>query len=684
MINFRKNSGNELVYFHHWRRKNFAVFNSLNKVIKICALTISYTIILLPNLLNAQQSDTNIVYEKEADIDEVVVTGSRTPDVYSEIARIVTVITKSEIEQAPVQSIADLLEYAVNVDIKQRGLFGVQTDINIRGGTFDQVLVLLNGVNIADPQTGHYSLDLPLDINSIERIEVLNGPAARIYGANAFNGAINIITTGKKDNSINSSISVGDYGFYKLLGSGSYNIKGVNSFISLSRMSSDGYTDNTFFDISSIFLQSELPKENSNFYIQSGISIKEFGANYLPAFPVENEKTKPVFINAGFSKRGRFSINGNIYYKQHNDHFQFLYDTTYFNYYHLNNTKGGNFNFSFQTTFFKSTIGIDYRNEGILSTTLGNELNDAIVKKDISYTHNFSRNISGLFYELEANINNLSLSGGLMVNLIDSNNFNIYPGIDASYKINNNISIFSSLNKTLRLPTFTDILYKSPDTYGNRNLLPEKAVTGEFGIKYNNEFINMKSSVFARNADEIIDWVQIPIDSIFKVKNNIITNFDTIWHAENISDLKTVGSDFSLNINVNRIVDKKFFIQNIKFYYCYLDISKDLNQYISKYALDNLKHNASLFVKFKITDHLFFNSKLSYFNREGTITLNGKQLQYKPVTLVDGRLFFMFKLYSIYLEASNILNKQYFELGNQIQPGIWIRGGITMSKILSK
>ncbi|MCK4631428.1 MAG: TonB-dependent receptor, partial [Bacteroidales bacterium] len=112
------------------------------------------------------------------EIKEIVVSGQRSPSIHSELNRVVTVIRKEQIRNAPVQSLQEILEYAVNIDVRQRGNFGVQADISIRGGSFEQTLILLNGIKINDPQTGHHNLNIPIDINSIERIEILEGPGS--------------------------------------------------------------------------------------------------------------------------------------------------------------------------------------------------------------------------------------------------------------------------------------------------------------------------------------------------------------------------------------------------------------------------------------------------------------------------------------------------------------------------
>ena len=122
----------------------------------------------------------------EAGTYEVTVSGTLAPLTQLQSARIVSVLSRQDIEQAAAQSVNDLLKSVAGVDVPQRGSFGIQTDIGIDGGTFDQVTLLLNGVDIGNPQTGHLSADFPVSISDIERIEVLEGAASRIYGGQSF------------------------------------------------------------------------------------------------------------------------------------------------------------------------------------------------------------------------------------------------------------------------------------------------------------------------------------------------------------------------------------------------------------------------------------------------------------------------------------------------------------------
>ena len=186
------------IRFRQFTRKGYALFACLGRVVTIGVLSVatleSASAAHRHVSTDEETSDTTRIADKEATLDDVEVTGSRAPLALGQAARMVTVLSREDIQAAPVQSINDLLKMAVGVDVRQRGPIGAQTDIGIRGSTSEQITILLNGINICDPQTGHNAFDLPCDISDIERIEVLEGPAARVYGTSSLVGAINIVT----------------------------------------------------------------------------------------------------------------------------------------------------------------------------------------------------------------------------------------------------------------------------------------------------------------------------------------------------------------------------------------------------------------------------------------------------------------------------------------------------------
>lgn len=195
-FNWRKN----IVKWRQFNHRKYSVFLSMKREINICALNVATLTLAIPDsataqtVLSGEKKQSQVKYsEKEYDLDEVEVLGSRVPLSPEHSVRMVQVLTRKEIEASSAQSVNDLLKLVAGVDVRQRGAYGVQTDIGINGGNSDQLTILLNGINISNPHTGHLSADLPLSVNDIERIEVLEGGSSRIYGSSAFSGAINII-----------------------------------------------------------------------------------------------------------------------------------------------------------------------------------------------------------------------------------------------------------------------------------------------------------------------------------------------------------------------------------------------------------------------------------------------------------------------------------------------------------
>lgn len=670
MMNQKKRTGSSISAFHSWSRKNYAVFNSLHKVIKICTLCITYNIIVIPEKTQAQGSNDSLQI-RSYEMDEVVVTAGRTPIEVQQAARIVTVITKCEIERAPAQNLNDLLRYIAGVDIRQRGPLGAQADISIRGGTFDQTLILLNGVNISDPQTGHHNLNLPVDIESIERIEILQGPAAKSFGPNAFNGAINIITGNSKPNHIRLSGMFGQYGLNKTAGNISNTIGNFKHFISLNRMSSDGYIKNTDFSNTNIFYQAGYTSKAGAFDFQTGYNKKDFGANsfYSLKYPSQFEATKTEFVSFKYQSNTIIKFAPTFYLRRHLDRFELRRDTMPFNH-HQTNTAGLNLNVWTTHRFGKTSLGIDFRNEHIISNVLGNTLNVPIETPhfdSVFYTKYYNRMNTSIYAEHYVSWKRFTVTAGAMAHH-NSNlpGFGIYPGIDVSYMLNDYFKLYSSANKTLRMPTFTDMFYKSPTQQGNSGLKPEEAIALEGGMKFNNSFFKGYISVFRRWGYNMIDWVKNPSpDSI-------------IWRSMNHTQINYTGMECSLTLSPPKESTLER-IQSIRISYAFLQADSNLNNMLSKYALDYLRHQITSSIDVRIAWKLNISCRLTYHDRNSVYQdTKGQVVSYKPFWLSDAKIYWKDTHYTLFTEASNIFNAHYYDFGGIIQPGVWFRGGIVL------
>ena len=127
-------------------------------------------------------------------LDTVTVTANRAQSDLQSATRTVSVMTDDDVKNTPAFTNSETIENFSALDVRQRGPLDVQSDISVRGGTFDQTLILLNGIRINDPQTGHHNMNLPITFDLIQQVEVLEGGASRVYGPNAFSGAVNFQT----------------------------------------------------------------------------------------------------------------------------------------------------------------------------------------------------------------------------------------------------------------------------------------------------------------------------------------------------------------------------------------------------------------------------------------------------------------------------------------------------------
>ena len=215
---------------------------------------ISYTIFLISISLGVYAQDDSI---RTVKLENIIIQGNRIQFPFTESSRNIAIITDLEIKSLPVASVPEILSYIPGVDIRQRGPVGVQADIGIRGGTFEQTLVLINGMKFTDPQTGHHNLNIPVNLSNLKKIEVLKGPGARIYGQNAFSGAVNLITAIPEERNAGMRFYGGQH---KLFG-GTLDIafpgEKYKQYISFSHDASDGYRYNTDFKINNLFYQAE-------------------------------------------------------------------------------------------------------------------------------------------------------------------------------------------------------------------------------------------------------------------------------------------------------------------------------------------------------------------------------------------------------------------------------------------
>lgn len=609
---------------------------------------------------------------------EIEVNANRVSCAYNKQLRVVQIIDNNELNKMPTTSLSDLLDYAGSIDVRQRGVNNVQSDISIRGGNYEQLLVMINGIPLNDPQTGHHTMNIPIDVRIIERIEILSGGDARRYGANAFSGAINIVTKNDFDHKLLLSLIGGDFKYLEGQVLGNFKLANTQHVLSLKHNQSNGYRKNTDFNHSQIMWQASQNKENKHLLAMIALEDKAFGANsfYTPKFPDQYEQTRTLFGSLShkyFWQKNIWTLQ--TYYRQHHDRFELFRHSLPISTipswykghnYHMTQVAGGQTNFATNSSFGKTTLGIDYRYEHIYSSVLGEPMGDTIpapLEKDGKFTKKADKSYWSVFGDHSVQIKKLNVSGGFMITYLSNKEFYYYPGIDIGYNIHSNWMIFSSLSRSLRLPSYTELYYKDPAHKGNINLKPEEAWNYEGGIKYINNIIQLQTAYFYRQGKNIIDWVRL--------------NPSDIWRSENITTVNTSGLEFNFHYN-HSTKNSNSLLKQIRFNYSYININKQSDKYYSKYALDVLRHKISFILDHQIIKNLKASWAILYHERMGTYTEfpTGIEKKYTPYITFDGKISYAHKKIELYVSGTNLLNTFYYDIANIPMPGRWVKAGI--------
>lgn len=577
--------------------------------------------------------------EKTTDIESIEFQGKFISTPYKSANQNISVITKEDIAHSPARSIDEILQQVSGMDIRRRGANGVQSDIGFRGSSFEQVLLLLNGIRMNDSQTGHNNMNIPVDLADVEKIEVIKGPAARRFGQNAYAGVINIITKVNPGKRVKISADGGDYETYGLGFNAQLGNEKFSSALQANSASSQGYMYNTDYEIRNVFYQGRMGIKNGDLKLQAGFSEKKFGANgfYASKSATEQyEETQASIVSLAHQQTfGKLKLNSNVYWRRGQD--MYLYNRQNPSFYrnmHIGNNVGGEVNSSYQWGLGTTGVGVELRKEFLVSSNLGNP----------------NRFVSQVFFEHHFSLldKKLNISPGISwANYSKEGNF-FYPGLDIGYNFNANNKIYGNIAKVHRIPTFTELYYVSPTEHGNVNLQPENAISSEVGYQFQNSRILAKISGFMRNSDNSIDWV----------KNNFN---DKVWYAQNVGEIKIKGIEAEVNHKVNDWL-------RYSVGYTFLDSKyKENNEFVSRYILDNLKHQVVARLETKFLKN--FTNELVYRYNE--------RVSLGTYNLLDAKLNFTQKDLSVYVLVNNITNTKYTEAFGVEMPQRWFHIGFS-------
>ncbi|WP_339870344.1 TonB-dependent receptor [uncultured Algoriphagus sp.] len=590
--------------------------------------------------VNAQTDTTT------QDLGEVLIHENRIQIPFSKQSKNISLVSKLQLETTPARSLAEVLSYVPGVDIRQRGVTGVQSDVSIRGGSFEQTLMLLNGIKLSDPQTGHHMMNIPVPLVNIDRVEVLKGPASRVFGQNAYAGAINVITELSDKKYARVQGYAGDFGMKGINFAGSLPVGNYRQNLAISYDDSNGHWYNSDYQVSNIFYEGGYNlNEKNELKGMIAYTDRSFGANgfYSSAFPDQWESVQTTLSSLSHTfTLDNFYLNTRGYFRRNKDQYVLKRnEPSFYQNFHTTDVYALEANGNFETKLGTTGFGVETRKEAIESTNLGNR----------------DRVLTGIFLEQLVNFGSkVDLRAGVYSNYYSEYGWKHFPGAELGVQATTDLRLYSGYAISYRIPTYNDLYYVGPTNIGNDQLQPEQAQNFEIGAKWSKSGIFAELVYFYRSTDNLIEWTR--------------PDEDTPWQPQNFSEVKFNGIEASLNYRVSpngsTVRVKEF---NLSYNYINADL---INQpgIETRYALTALKNQVIGGVLVGIGQKFELNTKMRYVER----------MNQDPYFLLDmradynrtGRIGF-------FAEASNITDTDYMEAGTVQMPGRWFRAGFMLN-----
>lgn len=590
--------------------------------------------------VNAQTDTTT------QDLGEVLIQENRIQIPFSKQSRNISLVSKLQLETTPARSLAEVLSFVPGVDIRQRGVTGVQSDVSIRGGSFEQTLMLLNGIKLSDPQTGHHMMNIPVPLVNIDRVEVLKGPASRVFGQNAYAGAINVITELSDKRYARIQGYAGDFGMKGINFAGSLPVGNYKQNLAISYDDSNGHWYNSDYQVSNFFYEGGADlNDNNELKGMIAYTDRSFGANgfYSSSFPDQWESVQTTLASLSHTLTlNNFYLNTRGYFRRNQDEYVLKRnEPSFYQNFHTTDVYALEANGKFDTKLGTTGFGVETRKEAIESTNLGNR----------------DRVLTGIFLEQMVNFGSkVDLRAGVYSNYYSEYGWKHFPGAELGFQATTDLRLYSGYGISYRIPTYNDLYYVGPTNIGNDQLVPEQAQNFEIGAKWSKSGIFAELVYFNRSTDNLIEWTR--------------PNADTPWQPQNFSEVKFNGIEASLNYRFSpngRTIQIKEF--NLSYNYINADL---INQpgIETRYALTALKNQLIGGVLIRVGQKLEWNTKMRNVERmnQDPYFLLGMRADYNRT----GKIGF-------FAEASNITGTDYVEAGTVQMPGRWFRAGFMLN-----
>ena len=559
-------------------------------------------------------------------LDSITIKSSRIDLPFKENSRTISIITSETINESPAANLVELLQQEAGIDVRRQGIYGMQSDLYVRGGGFDQTLLLIDGIKVEDPQTGHHTLNIALPLEVIKRIEIIKGPAARIFGQNAFTGAINIVTKSNDSIKNNAGFQLGSYNQQHAAATLGTRVGTTGLMGHASVNSSEGYRYNTDFNNQNFFVKSSFNTAANPIEVLATFSERKFGGNQFYAIDAKEqyEETQSSLVGVSTTlQKGNLKLSPQLYWKRNQDMYLYIRNNpSVYRNLHISNKIGGQINAAYSSNIGVTGFGIDLAKVEMESNRLGHR----------------NRWMGTLFVEHRFSFldNALDVTPGVSVGYFSDFETNAFPGIDIGYTINEHFRVYTNAGYTYRTPTYNDLYYVGSRDEGNENLVPEEAISQELGLKYFGDKISATVAFFNRDSDNLIDYTK--------------DNEADKWKSNNLTSLNTRGVEVQLSAPF------KLGQYNQSFNLGYTHLNEDLKAVranFSKYIINSLNHHLTARLKSQFTKNLTHSFVYKFAERATG----------ESYSVVDAQLKLLIPGLELTVTANNIFNTDYVETG---------------------
>ena len=563
----------------------------------------------------------------------IVVTGTYEPLPLDEIDRDVLVLPVRGHNQV-FNSLADVLRQNPSIDLEARAPDGVQNDLSIRGSSYAQTLVLLNGMRLDDAQSGHHNMDIPVPLDAVTRVEVLEGSGSTMYGSDAVGGAINVITAPPETTELLLRTAVGNFGINEQQGSLSGVLGAVTEQLSFSRDFSTGFIpDRDYRNLqlaSTTHLLSAWGATDLTLaYMDHPFGADQFYGDY-PSW--EDTKTWFLGVQQAFGKKTTASFA----YRRHSDLFVLIRDdpSVYTNHHRDE---------SYQTAVRRNedlaiNIELHYGVEALHESIVSNNLGD----------HSRSRASAYAALDFRA-LKRFSLSIAAREEIYRVFSAEFCPTIAGGYRLSPHVKLRASVSRAFRVPSYTELYYEDPANVGNPNLRPERAWNYEGGIDWSpNSRWHGDLTVFERRERDDIDY--------YRASPN------DLWQAVNIDALNFTGVSSGLRFAVTSS-------QSLDFRYSWLQGNEDTIPIgETKYTFYYPVHSGIVAWQASLPSHFMLRTRLGVLDRraEGVYALVDFDAAYTGGSVHP------------FVRLSNLTNTSYEEVQGVVMPGRTLIGGVEL------